>query len=240
MLEGLYTAAAGMAAQERRLDAVSNDIANVNTAGYKGLRVGFRDLIYQPDGPSGVRTGAGAAVTQLGRRSEQGALQVTNQPFDLAIQGDGYSQVRRADGQIALTRSGTFLVNARRQLVNPNGELLVPPITIPRGVPESQVLIGADGSVTAAGRRIGQIQLVTVPAPNGLAPAGDNDYLVTAASGGIRPATGALVQGALEASNVNLADAMVDMMDAQRSYSMASKAIHMQDRMMEIANGIKS
>src|SRR3712207_6581265 len=227
-----------MAAQERRLDAVSNDIANVNTAGYKGVRVGFRDLIYQADGPSGVRTGAGAAATQLGRRSEQGALQVTNQPFDLAIQGDGYFQVRRADGQIALTRSGTFLVNARRQLVNPNGELLVPPITITRGVSESQVLIGADG--TAAGRRIGQIQLVTVPAPNGLAPAGDNDYLVTAASGGIRPATGTLVQGALEASNVNLADAMVDMMDAQRSYSMASKAIHMQDRMMEIANGIKS
>ncbi len=240
MLEGLYTAAAGMAAQERRLDAVSNDIANVNTAGYKGVRVGFRDLIYQQDGPSGVRTGAGAAATQLGRRSEQGALQVTNQPFDFAIQGDGYFQVRRADGQVALTRSGTFLVNARRQLVNPNGELLVPPITIPRGVDESSVTVAADGTMSVGGRRIGQIQLVTVPAPNGLAPAGDNDYLVTAASGGIRPATGTLVQGALESSNVDLADAMVDMMDAQRSYSMASKAIHMQDQMMEIANGIKA
>ena len=239
MLEGLYTAAAGMAAQERRLDAVSNDIANVNTSGYKGVRVGFRDLVYQADGPSGVRTGAGAAATQLGRRSEQGALQLTSQPFDMAIQGDGYFQVRRADGQVALTRSGTFLVNARRQLVNPNGELLVPPITIPRGIDEAKVTIGADGTVSAAGRRIGQIQLVTVPAPNGLAPAGDNDYLLTAASGGIRPATGTLVQGALESSNVDLADAMVDMMDAQRSYSMASKAIHMQDQMMEIANGIK-
>jgi flagellar basal-body rod protein FlgG len=239
VLEGLYTAAAGMAAQERRLDAVSNDIANVNTAGYKGVRVGFRDLVYQADGPSGVRTGSGAATTQLGRRSEQGALQVTSQPFDMAIQGDGYFQVRRADGQIALTRSGTFLVNARRQLVNPNGELLVPPITIPRGINESSVNIGANGAVSAGARQIGQIRLVTVPAPNGLAPAGDNDYLVTAASGGIRPATGTLVQGALESSNVDLADAMVDMMDAQRSYSMASKAIHMQDQMMEIANGIK-
>jgi flagellar basal-body rod protein FlgG len=239
VLEGLYTAAAGMAAQERRLDAVSNDIANVNTAGYKGVRVGFRDLVYQADGPSGVRTGAGAAATDLGRRSEQGALQVTDQPFDMAIQGDGYFQVRRADGQVALTRSGTFLVNARRQLVNPNGELLVPPITIPRGIDAASVKIGADGSVSAGARRLGQIRLVTVPAPNGLAPSGDNDYLVTAASGGVRPANGTLVQGALEASNVDLADAMVDMMDAQRSYSMASKAIHMQDQMAEIANGIK-
>jgi flagellar basal-body rod protein FlgG len=239
VLEGLYTAAAGMAAQERRLDAVSNDIANVNTSGYKRLRVGFRDLIYQSDGPTGVRTGSGAAITQLGRGGEQGALQQTGQPFDLAIAGDGYFQVRRADGQVALTRSGTFLLNARRQLVSPNGELLVPPITIPRDANPSEVAIAADGTVAVGGRRIGQIQLVTVPAPNGLAPAGDNLYLPTAASGGIRNATGTLVQGALEASNVDLADAMVDMMDAQRSYSMASKAIHMQDQMMEIANQIK-
>ena len=239
MLEGLYTAAAGMAAQERRLDAVSNDIANVNTAGYKKVRIGFRDLVYQADGPSGVRTGSGAAVTQLGRGSQQGALQPTGQPLDLAIQGDGFFQVRRADGTIALTRAGTFLTDGRGRIVNPNGEELVPPITIPRGTDLEDVSIAADGTVLAAGRRVGQIQLVTVPAPNGLAPAGDNNYLPTAASGGIRAATGTLAQGVLEASNVDLADAMVDMMGAQRSYSMASKAIQMQDKMMEIANGIK-
>ena len=239
MLEGLYTAAAGMAAQERRLDAVSNDIANVNTAGYKGIRVGFRDLVYQQDGPTGVRTGAGAALTELGRSSEQGALQQTGQPTDLAIQGDGYFQVRRADGQIALTRAGSFIVDARGQFVNPKGERLVPPITVPRGVDAGNLSIAADGTVTAAGRRIGRIQLVTVPAPNGLVPAGDNDYLLSAASGGVRRATGTLLQGSLETSNVDLADAMVNMMDAERSYSMASKAIHMQDQMMEIANGIK-
>ena len=113
MLEGLYTAAAGMAAQEKRLDAVSNDIANVNDAGYKKVRVGFRDLIYQQDGPTGVRTGAGAAVTQLGRGSQQGSLQQTGNPFDLAIQGPGYFQVRRADGQRVLTRNGAFSVDAR-------------------------------------------------------------------------------------------------------------------------------
>ena len=239
MLEGLYTAAAGMAAQERRLDALSNDIANVNTAGYKRVRLGFRDLVYQQDGRSGVATGSGTAVTQLGRSNLQGAFQQTNNPFDLAISGEGYFQVRRADGQIALTRQGAFSVDGRRQLVNANGERLVPPITIPRGVDASKVSVGRDGTVLADGRRVGRIQLVTVPAPNGLAPAGDNNYLTTAASGGIRRADGQIVQGALESSNVDLADAMVDMMDAQRSYSMASKAISMQDRMMEIANGLK-
>ena len=239
MLEGLYTADAGMAAQERRLDALSNDIANVNTAGYKKVRLGFRDLVYQEDGPSGVRTGAGSAATQLGRGSAQGALRQTGSPLDLAIQGDGYFQVRRADGQIALTRSGAFLADENRQLTTPGGDRLVPPIRLPRGVALEQVSITRDGTVLAAGRRVGQIQLVSVPAPNGLAPAGDNLYLPTAQSGGMQRATGVLTQGALESSNVDLADSMVDMMDAQRSYQMASKAIQMQDRMMEIANGLK-
>lgn len=240
MLEGLYTAAAGMAAQERRLDAVSNDIANVNTAGYKKVRVGFRDLVYQSDGPTGVRTGAGAALTQLGRGSQQGSLQQTGNAFDLAIQGEGYFQVRRADGQVALTRNGAFNVDPRGRLTNANGELVVPGLTIPPGTDASKVSIASDGTVTSGARRLGQIQIFTVPAPNGLAPAGDSNYLTTAASGGARRvANPTITQGVLESSNVDLADAMVDMMDAQRSYSMASKAIHMQDQMAEIANGIK-
>ena len=242
MLEGLYTAAAGMAAQQQRMDALSNDVANVNTAGYKRVRVGFRDLVYQASGPGGnVRTGAGAAIVQLGRGSEQGAFLKTDQPFDLAIEGDGYFQVRKAGtGQIALTRNGQLQVNANGQLVTAEGDQLVPPITLPRGIDPNRVTIGADGTLTAGTRRLGQIQLVTVPAPTGLAAAGNGYYTVTAASGGVRRATTAnLQQGMLEGSNVNLADAMVDMMDAQRSYSMASKAIHMQDQMMEIANGVK-
>lgn len=238
MLEGLYTAAAGMAAQERRLDAVSNDIANVNTAGYKKVRIGFRDLVYQ-EKPGGISTGSGTAVTQLGRGSQQGALKQTGHPLDLAIQGDGFFRVRREDGEVVLTRDGAFNVDERRQLVNSNGERLVPPITLPRGIDPAKVSIGRDGTVTADNRRIGRIQLVTVPAPNGLAPAGSNNYEVTAASGAVRPATGTIEQGHLESSNVNIADAMVDMMDSQRSYQMASKAINMQDRMWEIANGLK-
>jgi flagellar basal-body rod protein FlgG len=230
-----------MAAQERRLDAVSNDIANVNTAGYKKVRVGFRDLVYQADGPTGVRTGAGAALTELGRGSQQGSLQQTGNPFDLAIQGPGYFQVRRADGQNVLTRNGSFSVDPRGRLTNSNGELLVPGVRVPAGTNPSAVSIASDGTVTVNARRIGQIQIFNVPASNGLAPAGDNNYLPTAASGAVRRvAQPTLTQGTLESSNVDLADSMVDMMDSQRSYQMASKAIQMQDKMAEIANGLKA
>jgi flagellar basal-body rod protein FlgG len=240
VLEGLYTAAAGMAAQEQRLDAVSNDIANVNTAGYKKVRVGFRDLIYQQDGPTGVRTGTGAAITQLGRASSQGSLQQTGNAFDLAIQGPGYFQVRRADGQRVLTRNGSFSVDARGRLANATGELMVPGITLPRGTDPGKVSVAADGTVTIGQRRIGQIQIFNVPAPNGLVAAGDNNFLPSAASGNVRRVTNpTITQGVVESSNVDLADSMVDMMDAQRSYSMASKAIHMADQMAEIANGLK-
>jgi flagellar basal-body rod protein FlgG len=241
MLEGLYTAAAGMAAQQQRMDSLSNDVANVNTAGYKRVRMGFRDLVYQADGPSGVRTGSGAAATQIGRGYEQGAFQSTGNPLDLAISGDGYFQVRRSDtGQLALTRAGNLNVDANGQIVTAEGDRLVPPVQLPQGVDLARVNVGQDGTVNVAGRRVGQIQLVTVPAPTGLAAAGNGYYTTTAASGGVRPAGAAtLTQGTLEASNVDLADAMVDMMDAQRSYSMASKAIHMQDEMMQIANGVK-
>jgi flagellar basal-body rod protein FlgG len=241
MLEGLYTAAAGMAAQQQRMDALSNDIANTNTAGYKRVRIGFRDLVYQANGPSGVRTGSGAAAVQLGRGHEQGSFQRTDQPFDVAIQGEGYLQVRNpATGQTSLTRSGSLQLDANGRLTTPEGNLVVPPITLPRGIDIASVNIGPDGTVSSGNRRLGQIQLVTVPAPNGLVAAGSGYFTVSAASGGVRPAANAsLVQGAIEASNVDLADSMVDMMDAQRSYSMASKAINMQDRMMEIANGVK-
>src|SRR3954451_5647259 len=210
MLEGLYTAAAGMAAQQQRMDALSNDVANVNTAGYKRVRVGFHDLIYQRT-LGGVSTGAGAAAVQLGRGSAQGSLQKTDQPLDIAIIGDGYFQVRKAGtGQTALTRNGSFQVDANGQLTTPEGDSLVPPIRIPKGIDPSTVAIATDGTVSAAGRRLGQIQLVTVPAPSrlaaappapaaprlaqiqlvpvpapsGLAAAGNGYFTVTAASGG--------------------------------------------------------
>jgi flagellar basal-body rod protein FlgG len=231
-----------MAAQQQRMDALSNDVANVNTAGYKRVRVGFRDLVYQNSGgPNGVRTGSGAAAVQLGRGFAQGSFQQTDQPLDVAIAGEGYFQVRNSStGQTVLTRNGSFQANANGQIVTQEGDQLVPPIQLPRGVDPSTITIAKDGTVSSAGRALGQLQLVTVPAPTGLQAIGNGYFAPTAASGGIRRATTATVQqGMIEASNVDLADAMVDMMDAQRSYSMASKAIHMQDQMMEIANGVK-
>lgn len=240
MLEGLYTAAAGMAAQQQRMDALSNDVANSNTAGYKRVRIGFRDLVYQADGPNSVRTGSGAAAVQLGRGFQQGGFQKTDQPFDVAIEGDGYLQVRRAStGQTALTRNGSLQVDANGNLTTSDGDQLVPPIQLPRNIDPSTVRIGPDGTLVSGARRLGQLQLVTVPAPTGLVAAGNGFFTVSAASGGVRRSNATVTQGALEGSNVDLADAMVDMMDAQRSYSMASKAIHMQDQMMEIANGVK-
>src|SRR3954454_18951440 len=135
MLEGLYTAAAGMAAQQQRMDALSNDVANTNTAGYKRVRIGFRALVYQADGPSGVRTGSGAAAVDLGRNNSQGSFQKTDEPFDVAIQGDGYLQVRRSNtGQIALTRNGQLQVDGSGQLTTSEGDLLVPPIQLPRNI----------------------------------------------------------------------------------------------------------
>lgn len=240
MLEGLYSAAAGMAAQQERLDALSNDVANANTAGYKSVRVGFRDLVYQPDGPGGVATGAGAAATTIGRSFEEGSMQQTGQPFDLAINGEGYFQVQLPSGQLALTRQGSLSPDVTGQLVTPTGARLVPPVRVPRGTPGSAVQIAANGTVTASGRRVGRIQLLTVASPTGLQAIGDNNYSVTAQSGPARPAAGAtLQQGTLESSDVDLTDTMTDMLDTQRSYSMTSKAIQMQDQMMQIANQVK-
>ena len=243
MLEGLYSAAAGLAAQQRRMDALANDVANVNTFGYKRVRVGFRDLIYQPAGRGAagdVMTGSGSAATFVGRGLAQGALRQTEEPLDVAIEGPGYFQVRRGDGTLALTRDGSFRLDEGGRLTTSRGEFVVPGITVPRGTDASQVGIAADGRVTVGGRQVGRIQVVDVRAPGNLTALGDNLFLPTAASGGPIAAAGArLTQGALEASNVDLADAMVDMMDAQRGFELASKAIQMQDQMMGIANGVK-
>jgi flagellar basal-body rod protein FlgG len=244
MLEGLYSAAAGMAAQQERIDGVSNDLANVSTTGYKHVRVGFRDLLYSAQGPAAgptVRAGAGAAARIVGRGQQQGPMQTTDQPLDLAISGPGFFQVKRADGSTALTRDGNFHLDADRRLVTTDGLIVQPPLTLPRGTDPADISIGADGTVgVGAGKPLGRIALVDVPAPDGLSPTGGNLFDVTAASGATQPATAASVeQGSLEGSNVDVGDAMVQMMDAQRGFELASKAIQMQDQMLEVANQVK-
>jgi flagellar basal-body rod protein FlgG len=243
MLEGLYSAAAGMAAQERRLEALSNDLANVSTAGYKRTRVAFRDLVYARAGRSsaeGIERGAGAAATLIGRGYAQGALRATEQPFDFAIEGKGFFQVRRPDGSIGLTRDGSFRLDTTGRLVNVQGLLLAPEVRMPAGTSPEDVGIAPDGTITLRDRPVGRLALAEVRSPEGLRAAGDGLLEATAESGPTRFAAGArVVQGVLEQSNVDIADAMVDMIDAQRSFSLQSKAIQMQDQMMEIANGVK-
>jgi flagellar basal-body rod protein FlgG len=245
VLEGLKAAATGMNAQQKRMDALSNDIANVNTTGYKHERVAFSDLVASKPGPGAAQTvgaGAGVSVDSAGRATGQGALQRTEQPLDVAIQGDGYLQIKLPDGRVGLTRDGSLHVDARGRLTTSSGALLQPPVTLPRGVSAKDVTIQPDGTLNALGKPIGRLALVNVVAPSQLDEAGNGVHTTNAQSGPPRVAGTAttLVQGALEASNVDISDAMVDLMDAQRSFQMASQAVHTQDQMLSIANGLKT
>jgi flagellar basal-body rod protein FlgG len=244
MLEGLHSAAAGMAAQQQRMDAVANDLANANTTGYKHQRVGFRDLVYDQTGRSsaqGVRTGSGAAAVDAGRAFAQGTLQRTDRPLDVAIQGEGFLRVRLADGRDALTRDGGLHIDGNRRLTTSTGALVQPAITVPEGVGEDQLSIGPDGTVLAGGNRIGRLDVVTVRSQAGLLSVGDNAFVTTAASGAAvaAPRATTLTQGALESSNTDMAEAMVSMIESQRAYQLASKAISTADEMMGIANQVK-
>jgi flagellar basal-body rod protein FlgG len=244
MLEAMNSAAAGMAAQQQRLDATANDLANTNTTGYKHQRVGFRDLVYEQTGRSsaqGVRTGAGAAAVDAGRAFSQGVLQRTDRPLDVALQGEGFLRVRLADGREALTRDGNLHVDGAGNLTTSTGALVQPAIKIPGGVAEDDIVIGPDGTVTAAGVRVGRLEVVTVRSQAGLISVGDNGFITSAASGAAiaAPRATSLSQGALEASNTDVAQAMVEIIESQRAFQLASKAITTADEMMGIANGVK-
>lgn len=244
MLQGMYTAAAGMAAQQQRIDAASSDLANTNTTGYKHVRVAFRDLAYQAAGRGGtqdVLLGSGAAAAMVGRSQGQGQLKLTGQPLDVALQGAGFIAVTGRDGKPAMTRDGELRTDDKGRLTTVAGLLVSPTITLPAGTDAADVKIGADGTVSANGRALGALRIVTVPNPSALAGGPDNTFTATAASGaaGTAPKSTIVTQGSLEASNVDLSTAMVDLMDAQRGFELASKAITYQDQLAEIANGIK-
>jgi flagellar basal-body rod protein FlgG len=243
MLQGLYAAASGMEAQQTQFDAISNDLANLNTPGYQSTEVGFQDLLYSGAGSasgSTVATGTGASSSIVGRSQTAGALQTTGNPLDVAIIGPGFLQVRRPNGALGLTRNGSLQVDSQGQLTDQQGDPLVPPIALPKGTDPSQVQIAGNGTVTAGGRTLGRLALVNVPAPSQLQPDGGSLYSVTAGSGATRPAAGTTVkQGALEASNVDVASAMTDMINAQRDYQMSSQAIQYQDQMMQIADQLR-
>jgi flagellar basal-body rod protein FlgG len=243
LLEGMYSAAAGMAAQQARIDAVANDLANVSTTGYKHARVAFRDLIYTQavrGAAPGVQTGAGAAATYIGRSDQQGPHIVTERSLDVALRGPGYLQVRLPDGRIALTRDGALKMDSRGRLGLATGELLWPTVRVPEGTNPERISIADDGTVFAGNRRVGRVRIVEVPAPGALAGGPNNTFLVTQASGPARAARNTdLVQGALEGSNVDMATAMAQMIEGQRAFEMASRAIQTQDQLLRIANEVK-
>ena len=242
MLEGLYTAAAGMAAQQQRMDSLANDVANVNTAGYKSVRTGFRDLVYAQGGrgtANDVTIGAGSAVQTVGRSFAQGALRETGQPLDVALQGPGFLQVRTPEGQLALTRDGALRVTNTGQLVTSTGAQIVPPINFPAGISLNEVAVNPDGTIVAGNRTIGRLVAVDVTSPQALTAVGDNLFVANAQSGAPRGVPTTFAGGHLEGSNVELSDAMVDMMNSQRAYDLASRAVRQQDEMAAIANGIR-
>jgi flagellar basal-body rod protein FlgG len=239
MANGIYSAAAGMAAQQTRLDAIANDLANVSTTGYKSERVGFRDLVYGVE--QGVAVGSGSAAVDAGRSFATGSIEDSSNPLSLAIEGPGFFQVKRPDGTTALTRAGNFQLDANGSLVTTDGDQLVPPIKVPKGTQPGDVSIASNGTVTVAGKSVGAIKLVDVPAPNALLSVGSNLFAATQASGApAAAARGTLVhQGQLEASNVDVAESMTALLDAQQTYQLSSRALQTQDQLLSMANDLK-
>lgn len=245
MLAALETTATGLTAQQTYMDAIANNLANVNTTGYKESNPAFETLLYQNNTqpgaassgatlyPSGLDLGTGVQIAAETTVLTQGNLTQTNNPLNLAIQGNGYFQVLMPSGQIAYTRDGTFQLNQNGQLVTANGYQVLPSVTVPSGA--TSVTIGNDGtiSVTTPGSQnatqIGQVQLANFVNPQGLQPSSQNLYLATNASGAAitgAPQTnglGSVNQGYLEASNTNVVESMVNMISAQRAYQLGTQ-----------------
>jgi flagellar basal-body rod protein FlgG len=255
MNPALWAAKTGLDAQQTRMTVTSNNLANVNTNGYKKGRAVFEDLLYQnvrqvgastsqdTELPSGLHVGTGVRVVATEKSYTQGNLTQTGGALDVAVNGRGFFQVLLPDGTTAYTRDGGFQVSAQGELVTSSGYVVQPSITIPDGA--QSVTIGADGVVTVqlAGQstptQIGSMQLVDFINPAGLQPRGENLLVESASSGPAQTGTpglnglGLIVQGSLESSNVNVVEELVNMIETQRAYEMNSKAISTTDQMLE-------
>lgn len=252
MIPALRTAASGMQAQQMTIDVIANNLANVNTIGFRKSRAEFADLLYQnlrtPGSqssastrvPAGIQIGLGSRLSAVQKMFQQGAFRPTRNPFDLAIQGDGFFQVLLPDGMTAYTRAGNFTANENGQLVTPDGYMLQPQITIPAEA--EAITIEADGTVSALQQgqttTLGNIQIATFINPAGLQARGSNLFVQTTASGAPNvgnPGTnqfGTILQGYQEGSNVNIVEEMVDMILAQRAYESSSRAIKVADEIL--------
>jgi len=261
MIKSMRTAATGMASQQMNVDNIANNLANVNTTGFKKSKIEFQDVLYQNFRRAGsasaigvqvpveLAIGYGARPAATVRNFGTGDLQQSGNPFDMAIEGDGFFQVQRPDGSTAYTRDGTFKLSADGSIVTSDGYFMLPEVSIPEDA--VSVSIGRDGTLEVlqfgqdTPSQIGQVELARFVNPAGLSAIGHNLLVETSASGD--PITdvpgqsglGEINQGYVEMSNVNVVDEMVNMIVAQRAYEMNSKAIQTSDDMAAIANNLK-
>ncbi|HUV30185.1 MAG TPA: flagellar basal-body rod protein FlgG [Acidobacteriota bacterium] len=261
MIKAMRTAATGMMSQQMNVDNIANNLANVNTTGFKKSKLEFQDVLYQnlrragaasalgAQAPTGLAIGYGTRASATVRQFTTGDLQQTGNPFDMALDGDGFFQIQRPDGTTAYTRDGTFKLSSDSRLVTTDGYYLLPEISVPEDT--VSVAIGKDGSIEVLQygqdepAQIGQIELARFVNPAGLSAIGRNLLVMTSASGD--PITdvpgqgglGEIDQGYVEMSNVSVVDEMVNMIVAQRAYEMNSKAIQTADDMASVANNLK-
>ncbi len=260
MIRALSVASTGMAAQQLTVEVIANNLANVSTTGFKKSAWNFQDLLYHTvraagtttdvgTTPVGIQLGSGVRAVSVHRSFKQGDFRETDSPLDLAIEGEGFFQVSLPDGTSAYTRTGSFKMDSEGNVVTSEGYPILPNISVPANT--QTLTVGASGDVSAltAGSTtatvVGTIELARFINPAGLNSLGKNLYQETAASSSPTTGTpgldglGTLLQGALEGSNVNIAEEMVSMIVAQRAYELNSKAIQTSDEMMGIANNLK-
>lgn len=261
MMRSLWTAGSGMVAQQFNVDTIANNLANVNTAGFKKSRVDFQDLLYQTlrfGGtpvtagarlPTGIELGHGVRPVAIQRIFSQGTVRQTDNPLDLLIEGEGFFSVLLPDGTVAYTRDGSFKKDGEGRIVTSDGFLLQPEILIPEDA--VAISIGADGTVAVQRpgetepEEVGVIELARFVNPAGLRAHGRNLFLPTAASGPAvegrpgEPGFGSLAQGYLELSNVQVVEEMISMIVAQRAYEVNAKAIQASDEMLQAANNLR-
>ncbi|MCH7472090.1 flagellar basal-body rod protein FlgG [bacterium] len=261
MMRSLFTGASGMRGQQFRIDVTANNLANANTVGFKSDRAEFADLLYQqlrrPGGtsatgiqwPTALEVGLGVTYVGTAKNFAQGSYLSTGQPLDMIIEGDGFFQVQLGDGTIGYTRDGSFKLDAAGSVVNNEGLLMIPSITVPEDA--IQTTISRDGSVFVSlpgqveSTQVGQITLVRLVNPQGLEAIGGNVYKETDASGtplediAGQSGLGAIRQGFLEASNVSVVDELVNLIISQRAYEANSRSVQTADEMLQSAVNLK-
>ncbi len=261
MLRSLWTAASGMQAQQKNIDITANNLANVNTTGFKKSRADFQDLIYQnmkstgspstntTQVPTGIQIGLGTRLAAVTKIFTPGDFTQTGNELDVAIEGDGFFQVQMPDGTTSYTRAGAFKKDMNGRIVTSDGYPIIPEIVIPVGT--TKINIGNDGTVSVmqpgqtAATQLASIQLANFSNPAGLLSIGKNMYIPSDSSGDALPdvpgqnGLGTIAQGVLEMSNVSVAEEMVNMIVGQRAYEINSKAVQASDEMLQTASNLR-